>query len=219
MTNWFVRRSGLFKTIEDGPWTFPQMLALYARGKLPGQSLVRKSDETEWAPLWDTPLWKQLREEASSFKQMLPDRARRAQAAEPQAHEPQVTESPEKPPLPATIERTASNTGIVKHPVLLAVIVAVAGWWAWVGFPSPDTLMHRTTASQECVDFAEKHRAELFFNTRGEVRATRSWLKNGHVVVELGAFESGATSYLPRICIIGGGRIEIVSILEMGAWR
>ena len=51
------------------------------------------------------------------------------------------------------------------------------------------------------------------------IRAVDSWVKNGKVVVELGAFANDDTSFMPRLCVVGGGTIQIVSVLENGAWR
>jgi hypothetical protein len=73
--------------------------------------------------------------------------------------------------------------------------------------------------SEDCVQFAEKHKEDLFFGRGQTIRAVNSWIKNGKVVVEVGAFKDDDSSYIPRICVIGGGTIQIVSILESGAWR
>ncbi len=103
-------------------------------------------------------------------------------------------------------------------PLLFTILIA-GGVWAYFGFPSPETLMNWPSAKQECVDFAEKHKAELFFASAGKnIRAVNSWMKNGKIVVEVGAFQD-ETTYFPRICVIGGSSIQIVSILESGAWR
>ena len=67
--------------------------------------------------------------------------------------------------------------------------------------------------------FAEKHKGELLFASGGQIKVVSSWLKHGKVVVELGLFQQGENTYLPRICVVGNGTIQIVSILESGAWR
>jgi hypothetical protein len=106
---------------------------------------------------------------------------------------------------------------------LWLIVAAIFAAWAYFGFPSPDTLSHLSTAQDECVKFAEKNKEKLFFTLlgepRSEIKAMSSWMKNGRVVVELGAFKFGDQSYTPRICVVGGGSIQIVSILENNAWR
>ena len=44
------------------------------------------------------------------------------------------------------------------------------------------------------------------------------WIKNGKVVVEGGAISDDG-SFTPRLCVIGGGTIQIVSILENASYR
>lgn len=100
----------------------------------------------------------------------------------------------------------------------VALLLIGLGVWAYFGFPSPDTLLHWSSANDECVKFAEDNKAKLFFSP-GDIRAVSSWLKNGRIVVELGAFQRDGTTYMPRLCVVGGGAIQIVSILEAGAWR
>jgi hypothetical protein len=103
---------------------------------------------------------------------------------------------------------------------LLIGIAILLGAWAYFGFPSPDTLLAWSNASDECVKFAKENRDKIFFGQDSdEIKAVSSWLKNGKVVVQVGAFEPNATSYTPRLCVLGGGQIEIVSILENSAWR
>jgi hypothetical protein len=102
----------------------------------------------------------------------------------------------------------------------LAVLAAIFGLWAYFGFPSPDTLIEWPSAKQDCVDFAEKHKSDLFFDSAGKpIKAVDSWLKNGKVVVEVGAFTDSDATFMPRLCVVGGGTIQIVSILENAAWR
>ena len=100
----------------------------------------------------------------------------------------------------------------------LVIPAALVAGWAYLGFPSPETLSHYSSAKNECVEFAEKNRDKLFQNGR-TIKAVDSWFKNGKIVVELGAFDSGSTSYMPRICLVGGGSIQIVSMFEAGSWR
>jgi hypothetical protein len=131
------------------------------------------------------------------------------------------------PPLPAT---HVNNTSAVpasgyiaafpKLSPLLILALIVLGVWAYFGFASPDTLAHWATAGEDCVKFAEKNKEKLFFGSGKNIKAMSSWIKNGKVVVEIGAFQNNDdTTYSPRICVIGGGTIQIVSILESGAWR
>jgi hypothetical protein len=102
-------------------------------------------------------------------------------------------------------------------PLLILLLIGL-GAWAYFGFPSPDTLLNWPVANDECVKFAKDNQAKLFF-TSGDIRAVDSWIKNGKIVVELGAFQGNGTTYMPRLCVVGGGTIQIVSLLEAGAWR
>ena len=116
----------------------------------------------------------------------------------------------------AAVPRKVTLTGL--SPLLVLALIAFGGW-AYFGFPSPDTLLQWPSAAEECVKFAEKHKEQLFFGSKN-IRAESSWLKHGKIVVEIGAFENDSdTTYTPRICVIGGGTIQIVSILENNAWR
>jgi hypothetical protein len=114
------------------------------------------------------------------------------------------------PPLPRRL---------LLSPILVLLVIAF-GVWAYFGFPSPDTLASLSSAKQDCVDFAEKHKDQLFFGGSDQtIQAVDSWMKNGKIVVEIGAFKNNSDAFLPRICVVGNGRIEIVSVLESAAWR
>jgi hypothetical protein len=101
---------------------------------------------------------------------------------------------------------------------IFGIIIIAA--WAYFGFPSPDTLLHLSDAKAECVKFAEDNKAKMFFGEDGNtIKAVDMWMKNGKVVVEVGSFSGTSTSYMPRLCVVGGGNIQIVSVLENAAWR
>src|SRR5262245_42677944 len=97
--------------------------------------------------------------------------------------------------------------------------VGLFGLWAWSGFMSPITLLSGLDASGECVRFAEQHKDELAFFGKNKVKAMETWTKNGKFVVELGFFEEGKSTYFPRICVVGNGYVQIVSVFENNAWR
>jgi hypothetical protein len=79
--------------------------------------------------------------------------------------------------------------------------------------------MYWSSAKQECVKFAEKNKEKLFGYNQ-IIKATSSWIKNGKIVVEIGAFQNANdNNYSPRICVVGGGSIKIVSIPEDNVWR
>jgi hypothetical protein len=102
----------------------------------------------------------------------------------------------------------------------LIVVAVLGGAWAYSGFPSPDALLELFSAKQDCVAFAQKHKSKLFFGSGDKpIKALSSWLKNGRVVVEIAEFNSDDDTYVPRLCVIGGGTIQIVSVLENAAWR
>ena len=105
-------------------------------------------------------------------------------------------------------------------PLLILSLIAFGGW-AYFGFPSPSTLLNWSSAEQECVKFAEENRDKgKLFDIGNIIKATGSWIKNGKIVVEIGAYKKASdTSFSPRICVVGGGYIEIVSILESAVWR
>jgi hypothetical protein len=98
------------------------------------------------------------------------------------------------------------------HPFILIVIAFLV--WAYFGFPSPNTLMNWPSAGQDCLKFAEEHKPQLFSGSDGKTRSANSWLKNGKIVVEVGAFREDET-----YCVIGDGTIQIVSIPKSNAWR
>src|SRR5436305_9997818 len=113
--------------------------------------------------------------------------------------------APLTPPLIIVSRNSAYGGGVV------LIVLAV---WAYFGFPSPETLADWPTAANQCVKFADDNKQKLFFGSEEQVRAIGSWLKKGRIVVEVGAFEPGEKSFIPRLCVVGRGRIEIVSILE-----
>ena len=113
--------------------------------------------------------------------------------------------------LPGDIFRE-EVTMVRSHPFILILIAFLV--WAYFGFPSPNTLMNWPSAGRDCLKFAEEHRPELFFGSDGKIRSAGSWLKNGKIVVDVGAFREDET-----YCIIGDGTIQIVSIPKSNAWR
>jgi hypothetical protein len=47
-----------------------------------------------------------------------------------------------------------------------------------------------------------------------------TWTKSGKRVVELGFFEKkDSKRYTPRICVVGDGRVQIVSMFENWMYR
>jgi hypothetical protein len=141
-------------------------------------------------------------------------------------------ETPLPPPLPKMVAdatgpegqgATAARSNVTLaglSPLLILGLIAFGGW-AYFGFPSPVTLINWSSAEQECVKFAtENQNKGKLFDYNQIIKATGSWIKNGKIVVEIGAFQNANdTSYTPRICVIGGGRIEIVSLMENNVWR
>lgn len=102
---------------------------------------------------------------------------------------------------------------------LLILLALVIGAWAYLDFPSLNTLLEWPVAKDECVKFAEKNKGGLFFESDGEIRAFDSWWKHGKIVVEVGALKANEDTFVPRLCVVGNGTIQIVSILENGTWR
>jgi uncharacterized protein YecT (DUF1311 family) len=131
------------------------------------------------------------------------------------------------PPLPAIIRSKRIDKNLVPgerwtaplklSPLLILLLMAFVVW-VYLGLPSPDTLLNWPFAQEQCVKFAQEHK-ELFTDPSRKIRAVNSWIKNGMIVVEIGSFKTGEDTYLPRICVVGGGAIQIVSILENNAWR
>src|SRR3954469_24240532 len=98
--------------------------------------------------------------------------------------------------------------------VALVAVGAIGLFGYWV-FNQPAVSAEH--AKTECTRFANEN---LKTNLYNNVRAMDTWSKNGKRVVELGYFETkDAKSYMPRICVVGDGKIQIVSILENGMWR
>lgn len=101
--------------------------------------------------------------------------------------------------------------------------------WMYFGFPTPAVIFAMINAKNYCVKFAERHRDQLFIGdptstyldkilNEKPIIATDQWMKHGKVVVELIEL-SGDGSSFTRLCVVGGDSMEIVSILENGAWR
>ena len=91
-------------------------------------------------------------------------------------------------------------------PILLAAATLVVGVVVWVSFgmPSPNTLAHIPTGQQECVAFASKNASEIGWETMA-IKAHDWWIKNGRVVVLLGASDpdkSAYASFATRICVL-----------------
>lgn len=97
-------------------------------------------------------------------------------------------------------------------PVIIAGI-ALAFWFA-KGFPSPSVWLP-SAAKEACLDLAKKNK-EVFFGGR-EVRTHDSWLKDGRRVVQL-VWDSG-NDLKARICVYGGGMVEIPNMFEQGKWK
>ena len=93
--------------------------------------------------------------------------------------------------------------------VLIVVVIGLFGAWAVFDFPSLETLSHWSSAKAECLKFAEKQKGATIFGS-DRLGVVDSWMKRGKIVVEIGAFMNDGVTYSPRICVIGGGKIELV---------
>jgi hypothetical protein len=72
-------------------------------------------------------------------------------------------------------------------------------------------------AKNECVVFAKENETRIPWR---DIRVMDHWVKKGKRVVELGYFDSPRDkSYTARICVVGDGRIQIVSAFENWMWR
>lgn len=96
---------------------------------------------------------------------------------------------------------------------ILLLLVGTFAAWAYFGFPSPDTFVALSGAKAACQRFVNENRQKVFADADGaEIRPISMWMKNGKIVVEVGAVKAGDPSYNYRLCVIGGGQIEVVSI-------
>ena len=101
--------------------------------------------------------------------------------------------------------------------VAIGVIVATlfGGYYALNYVPAG-------TAKEECLRLANDNLTSRYSGRRmyDEVKVMDTWTKNGKRVVELGYFEnSNDKSYMPRICVVGDGKVQIVSGFENWMWR
>jgi hypothetical protein len=105
-----------------------------------------------------------------------------------------------------------------KRPINLAPIVAIGvivaalfgGYYALNYIPAD-------TAKAECLRLANDNLKKRLYE---EVKVMDTWTKSGKRVVELGYFENqNDKSYMPRICVVGGGKVQIVSAFENWMWR
>jgi hypothetical protein len=102
----------------------------------------------------------------------------------------------------------------VKSIASLAVVggLGLFGYWA-LNLPTITAAQAKT----ECVRFANENLSQRLYE---DVRAMETWSKKGYRVVELGYFETkNSKRYTPRICVVGDGRIQIVSMFENWMWR
>lgn len=188
--------------IVHGPHSLDKMHHLLRSGTINNDTMVRESGKN-WLPLSGYPSLKELLDGVQESK--LP------------ASEVTLPES-------AVVPISSSAKIWPFNRIYFAIVFGIFSlfslvYFAYVGFPSIDTLLHYwLDAEKKCVDFANKNKNQLFFG-KSNIKAMSSWLKNGHAVVEVGGFNEGEDIYTPRICVIAKGQIQIVSVFENAAWR
>jgi hypothetical protein len=95
--------------------------------------------------------------------------------------------------------------------LLLAIV-------AYFGFPSPDTLAEWSSAKTTCLDFANKHEDIFWGSNQKPLAAGSTWIKNGIIFVEVMAYRDDDTM-TQRLCVVGGGYVQIVPVPENAAYR
>lgn len=180
-----------------GPITDDEIRNLLRRGVINPNTLVwNKTFGESWKPIRDTEIVSELQKTVPRIEHL-----QRAQFKTNDSVLP-------------TWEKSTT-----KLSPLLVLLIFIIGIWAYLGFPSPDTLLEWPFAKDECVKFVESHRGDITFLSSGEIRAVDSWWKHGRIIVEVGNFQGSDDTYIPRLCVVGDGTIQIVSILENNAWR
>jgi hypothetical protein len=97
---------------------------------------------------------------------------------------------------------------------VFAAIVLSIGYSKWNSEWAQHNVSH-------CVNFANDLRAkkELFARAY-KIEPGRSWVKNGHAVVEIREYEKAdSTLFRVRLCVVGDDTIRIVSGLEHWRWE
>jgi hypothetical protein len=98
-------------------------------------------------------------------------------------------------------------------PVIIGGAVAMLGLGAWLVMSGPD--VSAADAKTECLSLATEN-----MRTGRDVRVMDTWTKKGKRVVELGYFsDRNSKSYTARVCVVGEGRVQIVSAFENWMWR
>jgi hypothetical protein len=103
-------------------------------------------------------------------------------------------------------------------PLIFLGVLAVLGYAGYCLL----TYIPADVGREECLRLANDNLTSSYSGRRlyDDVRVMDTWTKNGKRVVELGYFKRpGDTTYSARICVVGGGKVAIVSAFEAGAWR
>ncbi|GAB9138217.1 hypothetical protein BDS110ZK25_26010 [Bradyrhizobium diazoefficiens] len=87
-----------------------------------------------------------------------------------------------------------------------------------------DTVFNYGRADEECIKFAEKADIKIALipdPSDTKVFVAKKWIKGSNVVVELGQKAGGEKKgyYQSRLCVIGGGQIQIPSMFEQWQYR
>jgi hypothetical protein len=91
-----------------------------------------------------------------------------------------------------------------------------------VAFNYCDGIMSWGQAADECIKFAQKNDVQVAFDPdpASKMFVANQWLKGPrYVVVELAQKTKGKDAYQSRLCVIGGGEIQIPRIFEEWEWR
>ena len=121
---------------------------------------------------------------------------------------------------PATIEPKRKNHFA---PFVIGGLVLATGALLYDG----DTIAHWRAAGDECIKFANENEAHVAWNPAPDAKifAASQWLKGRYVVVQLAQQEKNKNKnknknkkgFSSRLCIVGGGYIQMPSIIE--AWE
>jgi hypothetical protein len=104
---------------------------------------------------------------------------------------------------------------------LLMLLGAFAFFLACV--PMPAFIGGYANAGEECLKLARGNKDIMNgMKTLGfsHVRVNGStWTRRGKTVVELAFYEEENSTFFPRICTVGDGTVEIVSLFEGNYWK
>ena len=99
----------------------------------------------------------------------------------------------------------------------LMVLVIGGGYWIAKGTPEPALFFSGNVAKEECLRLANENKDNSFLFKNGDIKANKSWIKDGKRVVQLTQKDGDTINMI--MCLYGDEMVQIPSVLEQGRWR